>query len=93
MRAHRDGSTETPLRTTSEVAISLDLYVFLAAILTVPVFGIADVVRMDDDDFAATGRRRSTWIVAQVLLPVVGTLAYYAFVRPRVRAQRRFGGE
>ena len=83
-----DGVREHP-----ECDIGLDLYFFLAAILAVPVFGIADVLRMSEDDFAATGRNRSTWIVAQILLPVIGTLAYYAFVRPRVRAERRFGGE
>lgn len=72
--------------------MSLDLYFFLAAVLAVPVFGISDVLRLSEGSFDEAGRSRSAWIAIQVVVPVLGSLAYYAFVRPRVRARERFDG-
>jgi hypothetical protein len=67
-----------------------DLIFFLAAILAVPIFGIWDAWRLPSEAFARTGRSRTAWIVVQVAIPVFGTLSYYAFVRPSVRANARF---
>jgi hypothetical protein len=71
--------------------VTFDLVIFLAAALAIPVFGILDVLRMSPASFDDAGRSRTAWLVVQVAVPVLGTLAYYAFVRPRVRARERFG--
>lgn len=72
--------------------MTFDLVIFLAAALAVPIFGVSDALRMDQGSFEEAGRSRTAWIVIQVAIPLLGSLVYYAFVRPRVRAQRRFDG-
>ncbi len=64
-----------------------DLMIFLAAILAVPVFGLLDVRRRPAEAFRAAGKSKAVWFAVQILVPVFGTLAYYAWVRPRIRAQ------
>lgn len=70
-----------------------DLVFFLAAILAVPIFGIWDASRLPADAFSRTGRSKTTWIIIQVVVPIFGTLAYYAFIRPSVRASDRWGDD
>jgi hypothetical protein len=70
-----------------------DLVFFLVAILVIPVFGVRDAARLPADAFQRAGTSKGGWLAAQVLLPVFGTLAYYAFARSRVRASARWGDE
>lgn len=67
--------------------------VFAAIVLLIPVGGIWDALRHPPEAFAAAGRSRTWWVAVQVVLPILGSLVYYAFVRPRVRAEHRWGGE
>lgn len=62
------------------------LFAFLAVALALPVFGIADAIRRPERAFYRIGRRKWVWVAIQVVVPVMGSLAYYAWVRPRVRA-------
>lgn len=73
--------------------MSFDLVIFLAAALAIPVFGVLDALRMSRESFDDAGRSRTAWVTVQVAVPVLGTLAYYAFVRPRVRAREHFERE
>lgn len=70
--------------------MTFDLMIFLAAILAVPIFGLADATRRPPEAFEEAGRSKTVWVVVQIIVPVFGTLAYYAWIRPRVRAQHEF---
>lgn len=71
----------------------LSTLVFAAAAAAIPVLGISDVLRQPPGAFEAAGRSRRMWIALQIFVPLFGSLSYYAFVRPRVRAQHYFDGE
>jgi predicted MFS family arabinose efflux permease len=77
-------------RRRSLLGASLDIYIFAAVVLAVPVFGLYDISRRSEQAFRASGRSRTVWVVIQIVVPILGTLAYYAFVRPRVRARGEF---
>lgn len=62
------------------------LFAFLFAVLILPVFGISDAVQRSERAFYRVGRRKWVWVAAQVFVPVLGSLAYYAWIRPKVRA-------
>lgn len=65
---------------------------FLGAIGLVPLFGLADAIRRPVWAFRRARRNKTVWVVGQIVVPILGTLHYYAFVRPGVRAVQTFDG-
>jgi Phospholipase_D-nuclease N-terminal len=60
------------------LAASTAVWVFiLLPILVVWVIGIVDIVRRD-----VSRRTKAAWILVIVLLPVAGTIAYFALRKP-----------
>jgi hypothetical protein len=61
------------------LAFSTATWVFiLIPLLIVWVLGIADIVRRDNLDRS----RKAGWILIVVLLPVIGTIVYFAMRKP-----------
>lgn len=68
------------------VAFQLVLVSFAVMALALPVVALREILRHDTAAWEAAGRSRARWVALVVLVPVLGAVAYYGFVRTRVRA-------
>lgn len=63
-----------------------ELAILSAVLGVIPVVGIIDAALRPDDAWARANQNKLVWIVVQILLSVVSTLAYFIAVRPKLKA-------
>ena len=66
------------------------LVVFLLTAL--PIWGIMDAALHPDQAWTAADQNKLVWIVVQVVLWTIGTVAYLIIVRPKLKAQTQTPG-
>lgn len=67
-------------------AYQLLILSFAAMALALPVVAVRDILQHDAAAWEAAGRSRARWVALVVVVPVLGAVTYYGFVRTRVRA-------
>ena len=60
----------------------LILLVFLVVFGVIPIWGIIDAAVRPDPVWAAAQQNKVVWIIVQVFLGTVGTIAYVVAIRP-----------
>jgi hypothetical protein len=60
------------------------IVIFLFAV--VPVWGIIDAALRPDDVWARASQNKVVWLLLQIFLGALGTLIYFAAIRPKLKA-------
>ena len=65
------------------------LQVLLVALLGVflPIWGILDAATRPDNAWIAADQSKMVWVVVQLFLWTIGTIAYLIVVRPKLKAR------
>ncbi len=63
-----------------------ELLILSAVLWILPIVGIIDAALRPDDVWARANQNKLVWIVVQIFLSVIGTLAYFIAVRPKLKA-------
>jgi hypothetical protein len=63
-----------------------ELLIVSVVLGVLPIVGIIDAALRPDDVWARANQNKLVWIVVQIVLSVVGTLAYFIAVRPKLKA-------
>ena len=53
-----------------------------------PAWGIVDAAIRPDNVWSAAQQNKLVWVVVQIVVPVIGTIVYFAVVRPKLTAVR-----
>lgn len=63
-----------------------ELLILSAVLWILPIVGIIDAALRPDDVWARAIQNKLVWIIVQIFLSVLGTLAYFIAVRPKLKA-------
>lgn len=63
----------------------LFLLVMLGPFVVLPIWGIMDAAFRSDSEWQAADQNKIVWILVQIFLNVVGALAYFLVIRPKLK--------
>lgn len=67
-------------------APELLILVLVALFGVLPLWGIIDAAIRPDAAWAAAGQNKVVWVLVQIFLGVLGAIAYFVAIRPKLKA-------
>jgi hypothetical protein len=64
----------------------LVLLLVILLVMVLPIWSVLDAALRPDGAWQAAGQSKVVWVLVILFMPLVGSLIYFAAVRPKVRA-------